>query len=379
MRAIDDALTRFGSLRFDEFVELALYDPDDGFFSRGGGAGRRGGDFVTSPEVGPLFGAVVARWLDQRWNELGRPDPFVVVEAAAGRGALAIAVLAAAPESAPALRYVLVERSPSLRERQADHLSLVHPFELLGPDGDVDGGDAAPMDRASGPLVCSLSDLPATPVDGAVIANELLDNVPFRLFERADHGWDEVRVARGTAASASGLEELLVPAGPDEAGRLDQLVPHAPVGSRVPLQAAAARWVTDALEVVRRGSVLLVDYAATTPDLATRPMTEWVRTYRGHERGGPPLDAPGTQDITVEVAVDQLDAVAGPSIRTRQADWLVANGIDELVEEGRRQWEAAARAPDLAALRARSRINEADGLCDPTGLGGFEVLEWRRG
>lgn len=377
MRALDDALARFGSVRFDEFVELALYDPVDGFFTRGAGAGRGGGDFVTSPEVGPLFGAVVARWLDQRWVELGRPDPFVVVEAAAGRGALAIAVLAAAPECAPALRYVLVERSGALRDRQADHLSLVHPFEVLGPDGDPDAGSPRPG-VGSGPLVCSLSELPATPVDGVVLANELLDNLPFRLFERSADGWAEVRVTSGADGSAEDVVELLVPAGPDESRRLDHLVPHAPPGCRVPLQDAASDWLRHALEVVHHGSVLVIDYAATTPELATRPAGEWVRTYRGHHRGGHPLEEPGSQDVTVEVAVDQLELVAGASNRTRQADWLVGHGIDELVDEGRRHWEAAAAAPDLAALRARSRVSEADALCDPTGLGAFEVLEWRR-
>ena len=76
----------------------------------GGRAGRRG-DFITSAEVGPLFGAVVARALDAWWDELGSPDPFVVVDAGAGVGTLARAVLAAGPACAAALRYVLVERS----------------------------------------------------------------------------------------------------------------------------------------------------------------------------------------------------------------------------------------------------------------------------
>jgi len=373
MRALEHALARFGSIRFDEFIDHALYDPDDGFFARGAGAGRAGGDFVTSPEVGPLFGAVIARWLDHRWDDLGRPDPFLVVEAAAGRGALAIAVLAAAPACAPALRYVLVERSEVLRARQHDHLPLVHPFEVLGPDHDPDAPSPA-FGLGAGPLVCSLSELPATPVDGVVLANELLDNIAFRLFERSTESWVEVRVAGGP----DGLHELVVPAGPDEARRLDHLVPHASPGCRVPLQDAASDWLRHALDVVGRGSVLVFDYATTTPELSMRPMEEWVRTYRGHSRGGPPLELPGSQDVTVEVAVDQLELVAGPSRRARQADWLIGHGIDELVDEGRRRWDAAAAAPDLAALRARSRASEADALCDPTGLGAFEVLEWRR-
>jgi SAM-dependent MidA family methyltransferase len=91
-------------------MEAALYDDGDGFYQTGGRAGR-GGDFVTSPEIGPLFAAVTAGALDRWWDQMGRPDPFVVVEAAAGGGTLARDILAAGPACSPALRYVLVERS----------------------------------------------------------------------------------------------------------------------------------------------------------------------------------------------------------------------------------------------------------------------------
>src|SRR3954464_13105765 len=113
MQGLFDRIHREGPVRFDVAVEALLYG-DGGFFASGGGAGRRS-DFLTSPEVGPLFGAVVARALDAEWEPLGRPDPFVVMEAAAGRGALAKSVLDASPACAPALRYVCVERSATLR------------------------------------------------------------------------------------------------------------------------------------------------------------------------------------------------------------------------------------------------------------------------
>lgn len=371
-------VSRFGSIRFDEFVEDALYHPDGGFFTTPGEAdrgraGRAGGDFITSPEVGPLFGAVLARWLDARWDELGRPDPYVVVEAGAGRGALAIAVLAAGPTCAAALRYVLVERSAVLRRAQTRHLALADPAEVLGPTGDVDEGTVSPA-AGSGPLVCSLQDLPAAAIDGVVIANELLDNVPFRLFGATDDSWCEVRVT----VDAGRFVELLVPADLDVAAHLDVLAPDARSGARVPWQQGAADWLRAALDVVRIGSVLVVDYAAaTTSSLADRPQHEWLRTYRGHERGGSPLDAPGTQDITVEVAVDQLAAVAAPARDLSQADWLRRWGIQGMVEEGNRRWAERAGVGDLTALRARSRAVEAEALCDPTGLGAFRVLEWQ--
>ena len=359
---------------FDEFVEVCLYHPDGGFFAAGGGAGRGGADFLTSPEVGPLFGAIVARHLDARWEELGRPDPFVVVEAGAGRGALALSVLAASPPCAPALRYVLVERSAQLRERQSQHLPLVHPFEVLGPSADPDEGMVAP-ETGVGPLVGALEDLPAQRIVGVILANELLDNLPFRLAQRTEQGWAEVRV---TLAEGGRPTELLAPLDEGSEQLLHRLAPDAAVGARAPLQDRAVRWLADALEVVERGSVLVVDYAATTADLAARPAGEWLRTYRSHERGGDPLESPGSQDVTCEVAVDQLARVEPPAAQDTQADWLRRWGIEQLVEEGRRTWEERAAAPDLAALRGRSRAVEAEALCDPDGLGDFAVLEWRR-
>ncbi len=383
MKVLAERIGRFGSIRFDEFVAAALYEPEVGFFSSlgdggRGRAGRAGGDFITSPEVGPLFGAVVARWLDARWEELDRPDPFVVVEAGAGRGALALSVLAAEPVCAPALRYVLVERSPALRAAQGDHLALAHPAEVLGPTGDVDEGVESPVAR-SGPLVCSLPDLPAAAVDGVVIANELLDNVPFRLFVRggvdgSDDGWAEIRVT----VDAGRFIELPVPADDDVVRRLEELAPDARPGARVPLQDDAAGWLRDARLVLRSGSVLLFDYASpSTAALAERPVDEWLRTYRDHDRGTAPLDAPGTQDVTVEVAIDQLASVAPPDSDLLQAEWLRRWGIQGMVAEGLRVWEERAGIGDLAALRARSRAVEAEALCDPTGLGAFHVLEWR--
>ena len=126
---------------------------------------------------------------------------------------------------------------------------------------------------------------------------------------------------------------------------------------------------------MRAGSVLAIDYCSpTTSSLATRPWREWLRTYRGHTRGGHYLADPGSQDITAEVAIDQLPEPS--SVRT-QSQWLRLHGIDDLVAEGKRAWEQLAGAPDLQAMRLRSRISEAEALLDPAGLGGFTVLEWR--
>jgi SAM-dependent MidA family methyltransferase len=337
--AIDD----HGPISFAELMELALYEPEQGFYATVGRAGRRG-DFLTSPEVGPLFGAVVARALDARWRAAGEPSALTVVETGAGPGTLARAVLAAQPECGQALHYVLVERSAAQR-------ALHQPL----------------LERPA-PPVESRAELP--PIgDGltVVLANELLDNLPVDLFERTSDGWAEVRVG----ADGDHLAEVLAPAAPDDAALLDGLAPAAARGARVPRAGAAAAWV----DMARRlgDHVIALDYATTTEALAGRPQDEWLRTYRQHDRGGPPLEHLGSQDITCEVPVDQLPP---PASDRSQAEWLAEHGIEELVAEGRRTWAERGHVGDLAAVRARSRVTEAAALLDPTGLGAFRVLEW---
>lgn len=332
-----------GLLRFSEYMEAALYDEVGGFYASGGQAGRRG-DFLTSPEVGPLFGAVLARAIDDWWRELGEPATFTVVDAGAGPGTLARTVLAAptsAARDAGALRYVTVERSDAQR---ANH-----------PDG-----------------VLALDDLPDEPFVGVVVANELLDNLPFDVAVH-DGRW---RCA-GVAERDGRLVEVLAPVPPDLAPLAALLPAAAAHGARAPLASGAARWLRGALDRVERGRVVVIDYGADTSELAARPWRDWLRTYRGHERGVHPLADPGSQDITTDVPFDQLAAVvASPTLVRTQAAFLAAHGLGELVEEGRRIWTERAHLGDLTALRARSRLRESDALTDPAGLGAFTVAEW---
>ena len=322
--------------------------------------------------MGPLFGTVLARALDQWWDELGRPDPFVVMEAGAGSGAMAAALLASRPACSPALRYVLVERSARWRDRQAARLPLEPAGMVLGPMVVADS-DLGPQPVAGiGPLVTALAELPVGPFEGVVVANELLDNLPFRLLERGgDGGWSEVLVT-------AELEECLVEAPPAVAAEAERLAPAAEPGARIPLQHAASAWLRAALAGLARGRVVIVDYADTTPSMAARPWTDWVRTYRAHGRGAPPLEDLGGQDVTCEVAVDQLAAVASPAADRSQAEFLRAHGVDEVAAAARARWQERAHIGDLEALKARSTVGEAAALTDPAGLGAFRVLEWAR-
>lgn len=331
------AIASSGPVPFERFMELALYG-EQGFYMRadGGSAGRRG-DFITSPEVGPLFGVVIARFLDAEWARLGRPDPFTVVDHGAGPGTLARSVLAAAPACADALRYIAVEVSPAQRER--------HPAGIV-----------------------SASAMPAGPIEGVVIANELLDNLPFRLAV-FDGGWREAYVDIDTDDHF--VELLTGPFDPVPA----MLPPTAPFGARAPIVDRAASSITAAQAVLRSGTLLVIDYSvATTGSLAVRPWRDWLRTYRGNERGDHYLTQPGTQDITIDVPLDQLPE---PDAVRPQAQFLQRWGIDELVEEGKRVWTEQAARPGLEAMRMRSRVSEAEALLDPAGLGGFVAAEWR--
>ena len=363
-------------------MEWALYGEPGGFYASGRGAGRRTGDFLTSVEVGPLFGRLVAHLADRCWNELGRPHDFTLVDAGAGRGMLARSVLAARPAcgDANALRYVLVERSAALRR---EHEQLL-------------------ADPPAGARVESRADLPAGPITGLVVANELLDNLPCRVLERTADGWAEVYVkfesgggppapvassppgqsdggVIGHVASGPGrLAETLRRVPVDVEAVVAALAPGAPVGGRIPLASAAVDWVGRALTGLERGTLVVLDYTDTSASLASRPPREWMRTYRAGVRGHDPLGDPGALDITVEVPLDQILAAHPGADICDQASFLRTLGIEDLVAEGRAMWHRRAAVGDLPAIEARSRIHEAESLCDPAGLGAFTVITWRR-
>jgi len=324
-------MSAVSSIGFDEFMESALYGAN-GFYSGGSGPGRRGADFLTSVEVGPLFGAVVANALDTWWDAFGQPAKFPVVEAGGNRGALASAIKQAAPRCLQAMRYLVVERAaPS----QAEAAAAGHEV-----------ADDLPAPGTLGPL-------------GVVLANELLDNLVFRLVERAEDGWRELRVAGDEFVLGERVE------------RFDHI--GAALGARIPWHCGAIEWLARAQALFARSQIVLIDYGtATTGELAARSFRDWLRTYRDHGIGKDPLRNPGEQDITCDVAFDQL----APHALSAQGAWLRAHGIEPLIEAAKATWTERAAIGDLAALKARSRVNEAEMLLDPSGPGGFLVAEW---
>ncbi|MFT5202025.1 MAG: SAM-dependent MidA family methyltransferase [Candidatus Aldehydirespiratoraceae bacterium] len=341
---LDRQIAERGSIPVSEYVAQALYDPDEGFYAVSGQAGRRG-DFLTAPEVGPLFGAVIAQAVDEWWTEAGRPAMFTIEEWGAGPGTLARAVVAAAPVvlTAGALRWTQVEVSAAQRAQHLTHPNLAS----LAPD------DLTPSENGRVDLV---------------FANELLDNLPFDVATFDGVTWHELRVGPRRDGAAYSLEVR------EPLDAVTVAHHHLPLdlaaGSRLPLLREAQRWVQAAR--ARAPRVVVADYGADSSTLAARD-GGWLRTHVGHQGRADWLSAPGSCDITTDLAIEQ---VLDDGVVLSQADWLRRHGIDELVDAGRAIWEASAGIGDLAALKGRSRIREAEALLDPAGMGGFLFLEW---
>ena len=332
-----------GPIPFEVFMELALYDPDGGFFTTGKLRSERGGDFLTSPEVSALFGETLARFVEQERERIGQP--FEVVEVAAGSGSLIDPLRRAVDVEAWA-----VEASPAAREALGD---------LLDPD------------RVS-------SELPDR-IRGVVIANELIDNLPMALAQRVEGGWRERWVGVDgeglamvdTAARAEVLEWLAAYAG------------EVPEGGWVEVQLAAGAWLRDVLHRLEAGSVIVFDYGDTAENLIPRRQDGTIRTYRAHHLGPHPLDEPGETDITADVNFTAL--VASPRRPVlevelhRQDDFLTELGLgDRLSDLRHAELEAARSGNEMERLRLRTLKTEAETLLHPRGLGDFRVLIARK-
>ncbi len=345
-----DVITESGPLPFDDFMRMSLYHPE-GFFGGDKLRSEKGGDFLTSPEVSPLFGETLAKFVLDVYGELG--DPFAVVEVAAGSGSLLRPLDRALRAQGADLPIVAVEKSPAARDA------------LLG---------VLPANR----VLDDLEDV--APLRGVIIANELVDNLPMAMAQMTAEGWRERWVG------ADGIELVFVdaPPRPEVLDWLDRYGGDVPENGWVEVQIEAARWLRNAIDRLREGSILLIDYGDTAEGLQPRRQDGTLRTYRAHHLGPHPLDEPGETDITADVnfsaLIGQASAADGVEVTLRrQDDFLSDLGLRNRLSEIRRAELAAASDSDHAErLRLRTQKTEAETLLHPRGLGDFRVLRIAR-
>lgn len=316
-----------GPITFARYMELALYG-EDGYYAVPP-VGTHG-DFVTSPHIHPVFGELLASGLTQMAVTLGAPSPLRVTEAGAGDGTLAAQLVPALTETVGEVVYTGVERSPGAR----------------------DALEAAGF-TPTGELPADIGDL--------LVANELLDNVPFRVVREGR----EVRIG---LEEDGRLVEVLAPLDAELEPWRDR------TDGIVPLDAIAFVEAVGAALAARRGFAVLIDYGSAGQ--AGGPL----HGYAGHHIVEDVLAAPGQTDITAGVDMALMAAMAEasgarafPVITQRAA--LTALGFEAWYHE---QLAAQHRQLDdrdgLAAVRTWSGKGRALMLVDPAGLGRFRWL-----
>jgi SAM-dependent MidA family methyltransferase len=281
-----------GPLTTADFMELALYHSSLGYYSRAPRRTGRAGDFFTSVDVGPQFGALLASQLDEMYRLLGDSalNGFDLVEAGAANGQLARDILDAAeadfPELYRAIRLTLVETSATARATQA---------ETLGRHT---------------PRLVAASDRMPDRVHGVILANELLDALPTHAVAMTPEGLREIFVDLDENRF---VERTGPPSTPHLARYLERLDLRLSPGSRGEVNLAAVTWMRDAARSLTRGFMLLVDYGHPASGLYSDGHgTGTLTTFHRHQvstpeddadqRGGPAwLAHPGLQDITSHV------------------------------------------------------------------------------
>lgn len=353
-----------GWLAFDRFMELALYSPGLGYYSAGSLKLGEGGDFVTAPELSPLFGRCVARQCAEVLDRLGGGG---ILEYGAGSGVLAAGVL----QELEALgrlpeRYRIVELSADLRQRQRETLRQRLPHLLAR----VEWLDAPPEGMT-----------------GVVLANEVLDAMPVHRFRVEEDSPRELGVVwRGGGFAwepAAPASERFA----REAARLQQQYALHP-GYESELGLRAGDWVRDLSGVLARGVALLIDYGFPASEFyhPQRDTGTLMCHYRHHAHGDP-LVLVGLQDITAHVdfsALAEAAADAGLEVAgfATQADFLLGNGLTELAsaDDPREQLERANQVKRLVLPGEMGELFKvlAVGREVPTPLRGFSVRDERR-
>jgi SAM-dependent MidA family methyltransferase len=364
-------IERDGPLTFARFMELALYEPDHGYYRTSNARPGRDGDFLTAPEANPIFGRALARHVVDAWQAVGAPPAFVIREHGAGSGSLALAILDGLAVEEPTLYRIVRYQAIDVEARRLAELR-----QRLSGAGH---GDRLQADDAS-------------PIVGALIANEVLDALPTHRVQ----GAIGVRAGDAGAGDAEGGDPALVeifvgwrdgafvdvsgaPSTAALAGRLAEEGVALQAGQQAEICLAVDGWVTHAAAGLERGVALFIDYGYPAPELydPLRRPAGTLAAYLGQRAHGDPYRAVGRQDLTAHVDTTAVERAAGRAglshlATTTQARFLAGLGAGELLVE----LQSGPGASLQHYLEARAALVR---MIDPAAMGGFRVLALGRG
>ena len=366
---IRDLIQRDGRITFAQFMRTCLYSPRGGFYSSRDNRINR--HFGTSPTSHPVFGALVARQLEQMWHLLGDPPVFHVIEVGCGDGALAQSIVDACwrmfPSFAQVLYYVAADYQPCWLQ-SPDHTSgWDHGTEgLIGQKRE---------DTILGIQRVKTEGLrPFQNVVGCILCNELVDNFPVHRFAIQDGRVKEVFV---TLAGGNLTEVLDAPSTPRMEKRLAGLGLSLPEGYRGEVNLAMEDWTSQVARTLDRGFVLTIDYGQLATDLYSPQHTQGTLVcYNRHAVSNDPYQDIGQQDITAQVDFTSLMrlgdrhglATVGYALQSR---FLTNLGFSSFLD--------ALQTQDLSAARTELGRMAMMSLVDSDDYGDFKVLAQAKG
>src|SRR3954471_3174939 len=274
---IRETIRRDGPVRFDWFMEQALYHPQFGYYSTGQCQIGRHGDYFTNVSVGPVFGRMLATQFAEMWEIMGQPDNFTVVEQGAHHGEFAHDVLTAMREFRAKLRYYIVEPFPILQARQEETLAEF---------------------RDNLTWTKSITEL--EPFSGVHFSNELIDSMPVRLIVREAEGeWQEKFVADSGGNFIFTTKPI---ADPELHAALEKIPPIEKVAYETEVNLVALGWIENVSQKLERGFVLAVDYGYPRSEFyAAERTTGTLQSFARHHLVSSPLECVGRVDITSHV------------------------------------------------------------------------------
>ncbi len=312
---IRERIQREGPITFEDFMDMALYWPGMGYYTRERIPFGPEGDYYTSAHLHPFFGRCIGVQVEECWELMGRPDDLVVVEVGPGMGYLAEGLLGYLSEESPlkGVKYILVERNPFLRQTQAETLKAY----------------AGRLHWVSG-----LEELEE--LRGVIVMNEVVDALPVHLLEFSGGEYREVYV--GTSGDA--LVEHLGPISSDEITNYIKRYGLPEVeGYRTEVNLRARELVRELEEVLREGFLIVIDYGYTAREYYTEERQRGtLLCYWRHQLNEDPYRHIGDQDITAHVNFTALRDWAEelglmPVGFCNQGAFLVSLGIDRFIEK----------------------------------------------